>query len=393
MKFFFLSFILLTLTGYAQNDKLIGSWLMTRVEMGDKVKEPYFITEFNRNGKMLVMDMEVATWKYETKDGIIILESNLDKDSNGKEKILKLTGQELDVDKDGVKMFYQRVDRARMAEKNSASHLSGTWAMQGEKNSAAFLKFALPDSFIFFKATYGESETIRGAWLYCPDENAVILMGLSPSLRGKYAVKQADAKRLVLQKNGEILTGERYDADAAKIERLTFEEDELPEEYSGPYELPWLDFDQMVQFLGSVHSVKYQHGALVQEFDALSSTYDILSTIKVDKQKPGVRFTNLAIANGDTSQFSQDYKDGLAESFNDFFPRDEPWPYRIAGIEKVAVPAGVFECTVVEGFDGDKKVKFWMINDMPGIYAKIIQERIDPFGELEYTVDELKEIN
>ena len=80
-------------------------------------------------------------------------------------------------------------------------------------------------------------------------------------------------------------------------------------------------------------------------------------------------------------------------SNNAFFPRAEPWPYRIAGVEKVTVPAGIFDCTVIEAMDGDKKLKYWMINDMPGIYAKIIQEEIDPFDNLEYSVQELEKIN
>jgi hypothetical protein len=33
-----------------------------------------------------------------------------------------------------------------------------------------------------------------------------------------------------------------------------------------------------------------------------------------------------------------------------------------------------YTCTVVEGMDGDTKIKYWMINDKPGIFAKIIKD-------------------
>jgi len=117
-----------------------------------------------------------------------------------------------------------------------------------------------------------------------------------------------------------------------------------------------------------------------------------LSKIETDADKQSVRFTNLSFSQGDTSQFSENYKGGMMEQYNNFFPKDEPWPYRISGIETVTVPAGTFKCTVVEGFDSETKVKYWMINDLPGVYAKIIEEKTDPFGELEYKLFELEEI-
>ena len=47
---------------------------------------------------------------------------------------------------------------------------------------------------------------------------------------------------------------------------------------------------------------------------------------------------------------------------------------------------------VIEGLDGDTKIKYWMILDKPGIYAKIIREEVDPFDEVEYLIIELEEI-
>ena len=61
----------------------------------------------------------------------------------------------------------------------------------------------------------------------------------------------------------------------------------------------------------------------------------------------------------------------------------------LIGQETVTVPAGTFICNVVEGMRGDKMYRFWMLMDKPGVYAKIIEEGEDIFGDSEYIVTEL----
>jgi len=68
-----------------------------------------------------------------------------------------------------------------------------------------------------------------------------------------------------------------------------------------------------------------------------------------------------------------------------FFPQAEPGYFRYVGTEKVKTPAGTFDCTVIEGIgDFDLKLKYWMINDKPGVYAKIIKSKEDGFS-MDYT--------
>jgi len=64
-------------------------------------------------------------------------------------------------------------------------------------------------------------------------------------------------------------------------------------------------------------------------------------------------------------------KNGLSPFFR--FRKAE---INIKGPEKITVPAGTFQCTVVElksSFWGVEKV--WMIDNMPGIYAKVIKKK------------------
>jgi len=384
----------LTVAVRAQTDKIAGSWMMFRAETGDEVKEPYFVTDFTKDGKMVIMGMEMGTWKFDTKGNRISMASKVDKDFNGESQILKLTDNKLILEKDGVKYYYSRVHPEEIARENKASHLAGNWKVESEENTTTLLKFELPDAFTLVQASNGMSDKFSGTWIYNPKEKSVIFMSFSHLLRGKMQVVEYSANKLVLQGKDRTIQAERLKESAGKIERLTFEEEDFPEEeQQSQYQLPWQDFDEMASVLKEVASLKYTYGKLVNEFNTLKYTNSILSTIKVDTQKPSVEFTNYYISGKDTSQFSQNYKGGLMGRYNDFFPREAPWPYRITGIEKVTVPAGTFECTVVEGINGEQKVKFWMINNLPGVYAKEIIEETDPFDNLEYRVKELEKIN
>ena len=64
-------------------------------------------------------------------------------------------------------------------------------------------------------------------------------------------------------------------------------------------------------------------------------------------------------------------KNGLSPFFRFRNPQ-----IKIIGSEKVTVPAGTFQCTVVElksSFWGVEKV--WLIDKMPGMYAKVIKKK------------------
>jgi hypothetical protein len=76
-----------------------------------------------------------------------------------------------------------------------------------------------------------------------------------------------------------------------------------------------------------------------------------------------------------------------------FFPQAEPEYFRFVGEEQVKTPLGNFKCVVFEGVgDFDLKLKYWMIIDQPGVFAKIIKSKEDGFS-MDYTnVYTLKEI-
>jgi len=374
---------------HAQTTQLVGEWLMTRAESKGRVQEPYFITEFKDNGKLLVMGIDFGTWTYDPSGKTVRMSSKMDKDFNGRGKILKRTNKELVINLNEVTYFYTRIKNDEIKKANEKSKLQGLWKIQNNEGVTKLLRFNSPDDFVFLTASEGMTDTYRGTWIFDPSEKTVIMVGLSKEIKGKIEIKELTDTSLVLENHGKLIQATKENPNAQKIEHLTFVYEDFPEETDGiESALPWRDFDAMVSYLENVHSLKYRRGVLLEAVNSLR--YDtILSKVAVNPEKPRVRFTNLRITQSDTMQYSEKVKGNLMESFNDFFPREEPSPYRIAGVESVTVPAGTFMCTVVEGFDGEKKVKLWMINDKPGVYAKIIREEKDVFDHLDYSVQEL----
>jgi hypothetical protein len=77
-----------------------------------------------------------------------------------------------------------------------------------------------------------------------------------------------------------------------------------------------------------------------------------------------------------------------------FFPEENLDPYQVVGTENLETPAGNFECTVVIGYDRfSSQVKYWMINNKPGVFAKVInvKDAPTPFGSTNiYILKEIK---
>lgn len=392
-KSVFLIFTAMVFTLNAQSNKIIGSWLMEKADVKGEIRHPYQVFEFRENGRFIGMDVDIGTWKYDKTGNNIILSSQMDEDFNGSAAVIKLKGDELVVDKDGTRFYYRRVYPEKIARVNEASKLAGKWKLTGTDYPFAVLKLDLPQDFTLIRSDAAETDQSGGTWIFHPGEKTFIFVGFSHLLRGRVPVSDLTAESFTLTLNDRIIKARRIKDTGKEIERLTFQEEDFPEDFQ-PDEsrLPWRDNYAAARFLSKVASVRYTNGILVPELDMLKHTSVIFSKIQADSMQSKIKFTNFIVTGNDSSQFSENYRDEMMNSNNAFYPQNEPWPYRIKGVEKISVPAGNFDCTVIEAIDGDKKLKYWMINDKPGIYAKIIWEETDPFGELTYRVQELEEI-
>ena len=388
---FFFTIILFTLTVQAQKSKIVGSWLMTKVETAEGVQEPYFITNFKDDGSMEVMGIPVGTWKYDEGSKSIVMNSKMDKDFNGPAKIEKLTKTNLVVTRDGVKMYYDRVDRKEIETNNLKLPVEGVWHGKNENGGEVFLKFTAPDSLLVLSTGDGSIDRAHSRWLYYPKDKSMIIMGFSRLLRGKCNVDISGDKLSMDFGNNKQLSFTKE--PEIKVERLTYKEDEFPEESPDESKLPWIEggTDRLITVLEPVKELKFRRGVWLPDVGVFLYT-TLVSKIKVNPDDMSVVYTNLSIDNGDTMQYSQNVKGELQNSYNNFFPFEDIYLYRVTGKEKIKVPAGEFDCTVVEGIDGDAKVKLWMVDQMPGVYAKIIRDEPDPFGDINYIVKELTSV-
>ncbi|MBN2789273.1 MAG: hypothetical protein JXR69_03715 [Candidatus Delongbacteria bacterium] len=377
----------------AQEAKIVGSWLMTKAEVGGDVQEPYYITEYQVDGKMIIMGMDAGTWKFNKEDNSIITESELDKDFNGESKIIKNTDAELIMTKDEAKLFYIKIDQDKIKLNNLKSGLFGLWKFNDNDGYTNLLKFTEPDEFVMISYNENETSTTNGTWIFDPKENSLTMLGFNSYLKGKNNIMKITASELTIDCKGTVLNAVKDNSDAGELERLTFVYEDFEEEQISEISLPWVDLQEMINYLKSVKYLKYSRGVLIEKINAFKKS-TILSKVIVDEENYRVNFTNFSLTKNDTTEISDKIKDESNESDNIFFPEEKltDYDYKIIGVEDVEVPAGKFTCTVTEGFNGEDKVKYWMINDKPGVYAKTIVEKSSPFGDLEYILTELEEI-
>jgi hypothetical protein len=373
---------------YAQKEKIIGEWLLTKVEVNDKVHEPFYITDLKQNGQMEVMGMKAGTWEFDKKANKIVMKSKLDKDFNGDNTIISISNKELVVVKDGAKLFYTKVSQAEIEKENATSALVGEWKLQNELGKTQLLKIELPNTFMFVEISSGHTTKKTGTWMYNSKEKSVIFIGRTRIFDGKNKVNGLTENKFVIENNGSKVIGKKSTSKNS-IERLTFVYDDFPEESID--ESPWTDFDALLKELSNVKYLKYRQGRLI---NGTQSFYynTLMSKIEMNSGERRISFNNLSISINDTIQYSESVKGYLYNEYNNFFPREEPGPFRMVKTEEITVPAGTFSCKIFEGFEEDAKIKYWMIIDKPGVYAKIIREDVDPFDELEYTIIELEEI-
>jgi hypothetical protein len=388
-----LAFIAISVFAMAQTEKIAGSWLMTKAVTGNETQEIFNPTDFSEDGNIMIFGMPLGSWEYIKKGNFIAMKSEMEKEFNGDWAINKLDKDEMILSKDDVKLYYSRLYPEKIKEDNMASGLMGVWKYEDEEYETNLLKFEAPNTFVLKSISGMETSTSRGEWIFDPTDNSLLITGFAYGLRGKSEIIKLDENVLEFTHEGQTINATKENPKANKTERLTFVYEDFPEEIE-PYDIvpgSWQDLEVLLSYLSSVEYLKYSIGTLIEDFGSYS--YDsVFQRVEADIEKNQVMFTYLSVFQDDTMQSGQKYKDELSESYNFFFPQDEPSVYRSLGTQTIEVAAGTFECTVIEGVDGEDKVKFWMINDKPGVYARIIRESEDPFGELEYTLTELEEI-
>lgn len=384
----------------AQKSKLVGSWIITKVEVKGEIQTPYQLTEFSEDGKMIIMGMELGTWTYHKSTNAIEMKSEFDKDFSGEGKIIKLTDDRLEVDKDGTKLFYKKVDENKIASENKKSGLFGTWEFKDVpySNANTLVTFTEPDEFKIIQKEDGKTSNLSGTWIFDKQEMSLIMIGLrgEDTFKGESKIVKINRKNLSLENNGTVFKGNKKAQNTNKIEHLTFTEDEFYTEngdykyYDDEEKLPWRNWSEMKTGLLSIEHLVYNYSTLISGTEAFQ-TKILTADVKATLEEEGFVIDN--VFNGyDRYNLPEDSEFHDNTEYSELLYPLEDDVFRVVGIEEVTIPAGTFSCTVLEGVnDSGALKKLWMITDKIGIYAKIIEEDPDETWGY-YSVYELQEI-
>ncbi len=307
-KAIFIILLLFVVKTYAQKDHpIIGTWqLKSVVENGKTHTGMQAVFIFEKGGALKAARslsggvIPVGTWKCDKKNKTLVMESTMDKDFNGKAKVLQLKGNKLSYNKDGAVLNFEKAEMAKP-----------------DNTPVPTLAYTVDD---FFNS----------------DGN------------------------------------EKYPDDAAKI--------------------PWT-IDAVYKELKNVKEMLYHIDYFKPGKGKVNAKSNSFKVKYHSDTELGVREYSLS---------GKDYIDidDRIYPLNDatmgekvFFPQEKPDYFRYVGVEKIETPAGTFDCVVFEGVGKfDTNLKYWMIKDKPGVYAKIIKAKADG-NPLDYTnVYILKEI-
>lgn len=315
-KITIIAILLFAFTLQAQESKIIGNWQLTTVidngKTMDGFKTVFIFSEkgiLNAARSSTSEPMQVGTWKYNKKQKIIVMTSDLDKDFNGEATIIKVNDKELSYKKDNAILYFTKLE-----------------------------KLDLPPE---IEPAATEKPTLSFTYNDLLDEE----------------------------------DGFDFEGEAAK--------------------LPWKienvlnflkDFNDIIYTITSFRDGREPDSFLVSSrivFDEAEQTIDVREYSFFQKDYVDMNENPISINN------SENYQEYLY-----FFPKEKLDPFKVVGTEMVETVLGNLECTIVEGINiFDNKVKYWMINDKPGVFAKIIivKDEDPPFGYTKvYTLKEIK---
>ena len=350
----------------AQNH-INGGWLLYKIDGNGKTASPYYTVTFTSGGKMLINDRELASWKT---DGKTITFTSAINDLSGKAKLIRAGKNELIYQKDNQTFYYKKYDAGAVKNDETYRKLTGVWKISGE----AITLNKLDDSgnFTQLVISNGGSITSRARYLYIPGEKTLVVQGDVEVLRGVSKILNINAEYMELEQDGIQYQLEKVPL-VNQVERLGFTYEDIEENPSEPTELPWNN-ENLFENLSQTKKIYYRRATYYPEVSAFVYN-DILSEPVTDKANDKIKLVNYLIKDEEPVKESESLKARLYNSYNLFFPQKELEIFRIVSRDE-AVEAGgtTYTCTVVEGMDGDTKIKYWMINDKPGIYARVIAD-------------------
>lgn len=384
----FLALLLISVSSLAKNTPIVGEWILTKVEMEGKVEELYTKVNFKDDGYAEMEGRVFGTWEYNKKSKTITIKSEMVKEFSGEWAKSSAGKSDMILNDSKSKLYFTKLDEEKIKQDNQASGLMGVWQIQVD-GETAYMNFEAPDNFTKISISEYSSSRGGGKWIYNKDDNTVIFIGIR-SLRGKSNVKNLSTTDFTIENKGIVVTGKRIEQNAANREKLGFTSDDISMSHNNEESnitlteenSSWADMNAKFAYLKNVSKLTYQRSTLITGLNAFA-TETLTANVSANEEYYETTIDEI---------FGELSADRFEEG-NTLYPLAyaDGYDYRVTGEEEVTVPAGSFTCKVIELADYDKKVKLYMINNRPGVYAKIVLVGND-FDEETYEMYELAKI-
>ncbi len=382
--FFALLFISASIT--AKDLPLLGKWLLTTVNADGQTQELYSELIFNEDGTAEIEGRAFGTWSFDNKTKTYRIESEMIKEFSGAWKLSKVSKSEMALSKEGTKLFLTRLDQEKIALENQASGLMGVWQYENEEGTS-YLNFEAPNNLLVISySDYGSSRS-NGTWIYDKNKNTIIMLVNERALRGSSKIIKLTSEIFEIEKSGILITAKKLEKITKPIGKLEFTSDDISDSHnneepnitleSKPFS--WLNYQAKTSYLKELNTLTYLHSTLLEGLNVFS-TEEIVANVTYDEDYNEI-FIDRIFGELSTERYEED---------NTFYPIEgrDYYEYRVVGEEQITVAAGTFTCKVIEQADYDFKMKFYMITNRPGVYAKVIFQ-----GEDSYEIYELSNLD
>ncbi|MCF8346556.1 MAG: hypothetical protein K9G38_05040 [Bacteroidales bacterium] len=236
-----------------------------------------------------------------------------------------------------------------------------------------------------------------GTWEYDKKQKSIVMIStVEKTMNGKAELIKVTEDELQYKKDDVIYSLVKYVEDEVSGAMLDFSETDFFTEdggykYEGEEEkLPWKDPSEMLMSLVNVKHLVYNYSKLNEGTESFED--NTLSADVAANAEEMSLIIDYIFYGFDRYDLPEDRElPPNTEYMHPMYPEVE-FNFRIVDAEEITTNAGTFLCTVIEAAQEEIQKKLWMINDKPGIYAKIIIEKPGMYGAYSLEIFELNEI-
>ncbi len=384
-----------SLTFAQKNTSAKGEWILDQIAENGKYQSIGQLVDFNQDGNLYIQEIPFGTWKSSQTENTIIMDAE---DMSGRYELAYISNSNMQLSLNEKDLYFTKIDREKIQKDNLASGLIGLWEYANDMgdDTHRLVEFKAPDTVTLIEKDENMESRSSGMWLYDAELDRLIIIGQIERIRGINDEVDITNNEVNFVNNKVATTLKKVVQDALAIHRLAFSDKDFYDEsgdykyYDDEQKLPWQDSMNMMMKLVNVKQLVYNFSTLIE--DAQVFEKKILKANVDSKPQDQLLSIDFIFYGYDIYNLPEDtaLPPNNFDEYNKLYPLKDD-SFRVSGAEEITVAAGTFNCTVIEAIGSfEENIKFWMINDQPGIIAKIIKDKPGRFGY--YHVYELQSI-